>query len=152
MNAGRIAQEGTPADLYERPVDAFVADFIGGANLLPCIVLGHDGANARIRLGEAEMTLPCPASVSDTALVVVRTNAIALSVAPVAGRSLPAEVRKAVYLGSHWEYTLATAIGELFVTQPVESRHAAGSTVHVVLSPERLALVPAPPGQGGRTT
>ncbi len=35
MNKGRIAQEGTPAELYERPADAFVADFIGGANLDP---------------------------------------------------------------------------------------------------------------------
>ena len=36
MNHGTIAQEGTPADLYERPADAFVADFIGGANLVGC--------------------------------------------------------------------------------------------------------------------
>ena len=39
MNKGRIAQEGTPADLYERPADAFVADFIGGANLIPCEIV-----------------------------------------------------------------------------------------------------------------
>ena len=141
MNAGRIAQEGAPADLYERPVDAFVADFIGGANLLPCTVLGHDDSTARIRLGDAELTLRCPPSVTDTALVVVRPNAIELSVAAVAGHSLPAEVRKAVYLGSHWEYTLATAIGELFLTLPVDSRHEPGSTVNVVLSPQRLMLV-----------
>ena len=34
MNAGRIAQVGTPQDLYERPRTRFVADFIGRANLL----------------------------------------------------------------------------------------------------------------------
>ena len=35
MNAGRIAQTGTPHDIYERPATRFVADFIGIANILP---------------------------------------------------------------------------------------------------------------------
>jgi ABC-type Fe3+/spermidine/putrescine transport system ATPase subunit len=34
MNAGRIAQIGSPHDLYERPATRFVADFIGIANIL----------------------------------------------------------------------------------------------------------------------
>ena len=34
MNAGRIAQTGSPHDLYERPTSRFVADFIGIANIL----------------------------------------------------------------------------------------------------------------------
>ena len=55
--------------------------------------------------------------------------------------SMPGEVRKATYLGSHWDYFVATAIGELFVTQPDAVRHAPGDTVHLTLTPERLALV-----------
>ncbi|MDR3532490.1 MAG: ABC transporter ATP-binding protein [Rhodopila sp.] len=42
MRDGRMAQVGTPADLYERPADRFVAGFLGAANLLPCVV---DGAS-----------------------------------------------------------------------------------------------------------
>jgi putrescine transport system ATP-binding protein len=34
MNAGRVAQIGTPHDIYERPATRFVADFIGIANIL----------------------------------------------------------------------------------------------------------------------
>ena len=34
MNAGRIAQIGTPRDVYEEPADAYVADFLGAANLM----------------------------------------------------------------------------------------------------------------------
>jgi putrescine transport system ATP-binding protein len=34
MNAGRIAQVGTPHEIYERPTSRFVADFIGVANIL----------------------------------------------------------------------------------------------------------------------
>ena len=32
MNAGRIEQLGTPADIYERPATRFVAEFIGRMN------------------------------------------------------------------------------------------------------------------------
>jgi spermidine/putrescine ABC transporter ATP-binding subunit len=45
MNEGRIAQIGTPEDLYDRPCDQFVAAFIGESNFLPCVVRGlEDGA------------------------------------------------------------------------------------------------------------
>jgi 2-aminoethylphosphonate transport system ATP-binding protein len=36
MRDGGIAQLGTPQELYDRPVDAFVARYLGLANLLPC--------------------------------------------------------------------------------------------------------------------
>ena len=36
MREGGIAQLGTPQDLYDRPLDAFVARYLGLANLLPC--------------------------------------------------------------------------------------------------------------------
>ena len=142
MNSGRIAQEGTPTDLYERPNDAFVADFIGGANLIPCELTNFEGGNARVRLGSLDLSLARAGKVGvGPALVVVRPNSVDLATAPEGGRSFPVTVRKAVYLGDHWEYTLDSAVGELFVVQPIEQRYAEGSTVHVALWPERLTLV-----------
>ena len=38
MEAGRIRQTGTPLDVYARPADSFVADFVGIANFVPAIV------------------------------------------------------------------------------------------------------------------
>ena len=40
MRAGRVEQVGTPAEVYERPASAFVADFVGEANLLPARRVG----------------------------------------------------------------------------------------------------------------
>jgi ABC-type Fe3+/spermidine/putrescine transport system ATPase subunit len=40
MRDGRMAQVGTPAELYESPADRFVAEFLGAANILPCVVDG----------------------------------------------------------------------------------------------------------------
>jgi len=42
MNEGRIAQIGTPEDLYDRPCDRFVASFIGESNFFPGIVRGTE--------------------------------------------------------------------------------------------------------------
>ena len=39
MNEGRILQIGTPTDIYNEPVNAFVADFIGESNILDAVML-----------------------------------------------------------------------------------------------------------------
>ncbi len=144
MSKGRIAQEGTPADLYERPADSFVADFIGGANLIPCEVLRRDGATAVVRVGQAELrvTLPPHGLPGDAANLVVRSSAIDLAPADGAsGPRLDATVRKATYLGSHWEYTLETPVGALFLVQPIGRRFAPESSVALRFHPEHLSLV-----------
>src|SRR5688500_5648495 len=115
MNNGTIAQEGTPADLYERPTDAFVADFIGGANLVRCEIVGREEGKALVRLGPIMLKLPSRLDGTD-AMLVVRPSAVRLDRSP-SPHSLPAEIRKATYLGSHWDYLVATEVGEIFVTQ-----------------------------------
>ncbi|GGO30147.1 spermidine/putrescine import ATP-binding protein PotA 1 [Gemmobacter aquaticus] len=51
MSAGHVQQIGTAQEIYEAPVNRFVADFIGETNLLPVEVLS-------VRDGRAEVTLP----------------------------------------------------------------------------------------------
>jgi iron(III) transport system ATP-binding protein len=145
MNKGRIAQEGTPADLYERPADSFVADFIGGANLIPCEIMRHEEAAALVRFGNVELRVPAPRvdggpGAANSGYLVVRSAAVALT---EAGRAadLTATVRKATYLGGHWEYTLDTAFGPLFLAQPVGKRFEQGSTVALQLDPQHLSVV-----------
>src|SRR4029077_3422472 len=45
ISEGRIQQIGTPREIYERPLNAFVADFVGSTNFLDGSVLGPDGAD-----------------------------------------------------------------------------------------------------------
>ncbi|WP_144141384.1 ABC transporter ATP-binding protein [Paraburkholderia sp. BCC1884] len=54
MNAGSIAQLGTPADLYFRPKSVFVADFLGESNLLDAVVTGRAGDQVQISLQGVE--------------------------------------------------------------------------------------------------
>ncbi|CAO3408375.1 ABC transporter ATP-binding protein [Azospirillum largimobile] len=51
MNAGRIEQLGTPADLYFRPRSLFVADFLGESNILPAALRSRSGDEVEIGLG-----------------------------------------------------------------------------------------------------
>src|SRR5512132_1166290 len=50
MSEGRILQIGSPRDVYERPANPFVADFVGSTNFLDGSVLGPDGSDGRYRV------------------------------------------------------------------------------------------------------
>ncbi|CAB4366661.1 MAG: polyamine ABC transporter ATP-binding protein [Actinobacteria bacterium] len=50
MNEGRIEQMGSPADLYDDPETAFVANFLGQSNLIKGTVTGNDGENQIVDL------------------------------------------------------------------------------------------------------
>ncbi|MDR5884342.1 spermidine/putrescine ABC transporter ATP-binding protein, partial [Caballeronia sp. LZ032] len=50
MDAGKIAQLGTPADLYFRPKNVFVADFLGESNLLDAQVTSREGDQVRLAM------------------------------------------------------------------------------------------------------
>lgn len=52
LHRGRVEQVGSPADVYRRPANRFVAEFIGGTNLLPGVVKGGEGtANIGVEVG-----------------------------------------------------------------------------------------------------
>lgn len=60
MDRGRIVQRGSPAEIYQHPATAYVADFIGEANLLPAMIEAIEGRSVRVKcvLGEVVGVLP----------------------------------------------------------------------------------------------
>ncbi|MFM0740936.1 ABC transporter ATP-binding protein [Paraburkholderia xenovorans] len=94
MNAGSIAQLGTPADLYFRPNSVFVADFLGESNLLDAVVTGRAGDQVQISVqgvakGEAMAYDPVIANGKPVKLMLrpqnLRVHASANHVADAAG-------------------------------------------------------------------
>ena len=57
MSAGRVQQVGTPSDVYERPANRFVADFVGETNLLEARVIEVRGERLACRLAGGAMVL-----------------------------------------------------------------------------------------------
>ena len=118
MNNGRIAQDGAPRDLYERPVDAFVAGFMGEANRVPGRLERLDGETDRVTVGGLVCTLPHRGLPAGSVEVAIRPEAILIARGPVTDGAVRGTVRQAAYLGSRMEYSIATEIGELFVSSP----------------------------------
>src|SRR6266568_8582607 len=55
---GRIRQLGTPDEIYRRPVDRFVASFVGDVNVLRARVDRIDGETAAVSLGQMRLSVP----------------------------------------------------------------------------------------------
>ncbi len=141
MKDGRIAQAGAPDALYEAPVDRFVADFIGGANLVECEIAAVSDGVARVHLGDATLSLPARGLAVGPATLAIRYAAIRLATGGAV--SLAGTVRKATYLGSHFEFTVDTPIGELFVVESgLANGWAVGARVAIAFRDRGLALVP----------
>jgi putative spermidine/putrescine transport system ATP-binding protein len=58
MLEGRIRQVGTPAEIYGKPCEPFVASFVGDANVLRCRLEAIDGADAVVAIGAARVKVP----------------------------------------------------------------------------------------------
>ncbi|MFJ2605874.1 ABC transporter ATP-binding protein [Streptomyces sp. NPDC091279] len=90
MNAGRVEQLGSPADLYENPNTTFVANFLGTSNLIAAEVDGLSGGDLVLTAGGGTLVLPsrrCPSptSTGGTVLVGVRPEKITLTHADESG-------------------------------------------------------------------
>jgi spermidine/putrescine transport system ATP-binding protein len=65
MNAGRVEQLGSPAQLYENPATVFVANFLGQSNLLAASVTDRSGDLLVLDVGGATVTMPRARSRTD---------------------------------------------------------------------------------------
>jgi iron(III) transport system ATP-binding protein len=142
MKNAEIAQEGTPFDLYDRPASAFIADFIGDANLID-VEITQAGEPTEVALLDRKLMLPLFSKAIGPAKMVVRPHHLRLDHTPAPDR-LPAEITYAAWLGNSVQYTLSTAVGSIFAIgapQPLPFRQ--GDTVHLGFGLEDVRLVPA---------
>ena len=142
MHDGRIAQDGRPRDLYERPLDTFVASFMGEANRVTGVLERLDEAMGRVTIGGLQHALPHRGLPAGPVDVAIRPEAIVIDRAPAEAGALRGTVTHAAYLGSRMEYSIATEIGPLFVTSPdTEKPLAPGSGVALGLAGHGVTLI-----------
>ncbi len=72
LKDGKLAQVGTPSELYHKPVSSFVADFIGQTNLLPGTVTHREGHNVQIDTAVGPLNAKAYTDVPDSVIVSVR--------------------------------------------------------------------------------
>jgi iron(III) transport system ATP-binding protein len=142
MSMARIAQDGTPRDLYEQPNSRFVADFIGDANILPVTVESRQGDMASVRLGPLLLDLPHHGVPVGAAELSIRPQALLLR---SNGGELTGRITRAAYLGSHMEYWIAfTGLdkGLIVIASDVAAPFAEGDLASATLALSGVALVP----------
>ncbi|MFA5488903.1 MAG: ABC transporter ATP-binding protein [Candidimonas sp.] len=151
MDQGRVRQIGTPQELYEHPVDAFVAGFIGRCNLLAGKMEGtgqfRSRSGALLPVGGTRFVAPGPLTFA------LRPERV--RVAPASGtypgsseRHVSARLTAITYLGSLTEYhadldgASLLAIGPTPGTQDILRRLSPGDEVFLCWDDDAIRLLP----------
>ncbi len=137
MNAGLIAQAGTPRELYEHPNSEFVAGFMGEALLFT----GTAQDDGTVRLGPLQVPTRQPMRAGP---VKVAVRPEAWTVVPAGTGGLDGRLSKTAYLGGFQELTVSTEIGEIFVISPDVGRAwSPGSELGLRLEGRGVSVVAA---------
>jgi putative spermidine/putrescine transport system ATP-binding protein len=128
FNDGRIQQLASPSDLYERPDNSFVAQFIGENNKLPGVIESIDGDNCTVRLETGEVIDATPVNVSEKGaktLVSIRPERVEFKpeMMPEGAHTIEAEVMEFIYMGDLFRTRLKVAGSDEFV---IKSRNTMG--------------------------
>ncbi len=148
MELGRLVQCGSPRDVYAAPRTAYVADFLGVANLLEVTCLGSGPNGLRsVRLGDRQLLAnPVDEQVSGQAHVVIRPERVRICRPDDGGDNrLPGTIDRLVYVGATTQVLIRLANGAalqaLVVNDGERPDLVSGATVSVALPPDALRLL-----------
>jgi len=107
---GRIVQTGTPLEIYDAPADAFVASFVGRANLLDAHAI--DGETVQTPIGR--LATPPHGRASGAALkILVRPERIQITAESAGENVFPARVVRDRFFGATRQVEVAAGTGRL---------------------------------------
>jgi spermidine/putrescine transport system ATP-binding protein len=124
MSSGKILQVGTPWDIYDKPAERFVADFIGETNFLTAAISGMGNGKARATLKSGatiDATVAEGFQPKDNATVVVRPEHAKLT----SGKGdLSGTVENVVYFGTDTHIHVRLDSSEVFTVRQQNTRSA----------------------------
>ena len=139
MNAGRIAQFASPQEIYDRPADPFVADFVGRNNSLSA-TLSDGGTTATLENG-IRLTIDPAGLAVGKALLSIRPEAIRISKPSAGAERLTGTITHRIFLGASAEYSISVpGVGSILVLSgrdaggPAEL-HEPGTEVELEIAP-----------------
>ncbi len=129
MREGQIIQSGSPRELYDDPINRYVADFVGKTNFFNGAVIDANDSGISVKTDSGQVLLgaqpkgaPLLAK-GNKACVAVRPEMIAISAADEANNdsniTIQGRVMNMIFLGEHSEYLVATeGYGNVMVLSP----------------------------------
>ena len=148
MSQGQVEQVGAPKEIYEEPLTAYVADFLGVSNLMEAEAKGQATGGCRVRIGEFELV--AGEGESDTlgaSKITVRPERVSLEAAGTTGENrVPGMVERVVYVGSILQVFVTLAPGQR-IQAWIQNEggvvpYASGMAVAVHLPREALRVLP----------
>jgi inositol-phosphate transport system ATP-binding protein len=131
MNAGRVEQEGTAKDLYERPATLFVASFVGSP---PINLFEGKPVNGSIKVRQT--TLPLAAPGQDEVVLGIRPESVRVASSGTAARVFAVEP-----LGREVLYSADSALGVVrFLEAGAAARHCEGEDLALAFPIEDILL------------
>ena len=150
MSAGRIQQVGAPHEIYETPVNRFVADFVGESNFLEARILeAADGTLLCALEGGQQLRVPGSGAQGEKVTLALRPEKIGLTPAARDGRDNGAfvgTVSERIYQGTTTAYHIALAGGGRLVARDANredgtAAFARGDMVSVALPVAALRIL-----------
>lgn len=142
MNEGYIQQEGTPEQIYDEPVNAFVADFIGDSNILPGQMI--DEKLVRINgvdypcIDGTEQGFP-PGRLVD---VVIRPEDI--DILPCGQGQFNGTIISKLFIGVHYEMLVQSEDGNIEWLLQNYDQHDVGEKIGMKVDPENIQIMHKP--------
>jgi iron(III) transport system ATP-binding protein len=149
MRDGAIEQTGTPPAVYERPASSFVADFIGGSNLIEGRVEdATDGGLVRLETtgGPLRAVSPTRLATGTRVMLAVRAERIAIEEAAASTNGenrLEGVVRAHAFLGDAVDHLVEVGALRLRVRGGPSGTYPPGTPVVLTFAPDAGALIPS---------
>jgi iron(III) transport system ATP-binding protein len=150
IDQGHITQIGSPHDIYFRPINPFVARFVGATNLLPGRLIGAANGRGQVEvLSGRQIQCTIPQSINDPASVSVsiRPESIQLvrsdaDATRPAGNCLYGRISGVTFLGNACRVDVTSDGVNLQVTAPADMSLPADGEVMLFFAPERTVALP----------
>jgi putative spermidine/putrescine transport system ATP-binding protein len=151
MNEGRVEQVGTPSEVYEDPATAFVAKFLGEANVLPArvVAVGPTGLLCDIGGGrQVRSDRKADVRPGQAIEVIVRAERVRLAERPSGlANSFPATLEHVLYLGGDLRYLVRLGDHRLVAVEKNRGDGLvlrAGQAIHVEWPGRESLVAPTP--------
>ena len=147
MNKGQILQVGSPQDIYDRPSERFVADFIGDTNFLTAELIESNAECSLLKLGSGK-TLECgpsQAALNSTVNITVRPEQ-AILLEDIEAADLTGTVTNVLYSGTDSQIHFKLGSDEDFVAKIQNSGNArrdwqAGQILGIKIQPGAVQIL-----------
>ena len=137
MKSGEIQQVGTPIDIYNEPVNAYVADFIGESNIYNATMVGKKQVNFLKHVFKCVDDFP----INEKVDVVVRPEDVILTktTKEKAGDRLTGTIVTKVFKGVHYEYVIMVGKNEV-IARDTKDRNV-GDLVAIEVDAENIQIM-----------